>query len=145
MGTNPKDAYIRFDNELSAAEAIAWCNAQPYQYANAGHGFQRYCFKFINGKNCNNKQCENRHSWADTKDVLTGVEYHIGFNDDCPVSIGQPKNPQKLKNEISMQDRIIDELMREIDQLRTSNLSLQTDIVQLKLKIPHSNCKCYGL
>jgi len=138
--SNPKGAFIRFNNEQSAVDAIAWCNEQPSKYANASHGFQRYCFKFINGKPCNNKQCENRHSWADTNDVLTGVDYRVGFShgsEKVPApaaTVLNAKDPKLLKQEISLQDLMIDDLIREIERLRTNNVSLRSNIVQLKSK-----------
>jgi len=135
----PKDAYIRFDNEKSAVEAIAWCNEQPSKFANASHGFQRYCFKFINGKNCNNKLCENRHSWADAKDVLTGVDSRFGTSCDpsfrataIATAATRKPDPQLLLQEISLQDLMIDDLIGEIERLRTSNVTLRQDLAQLK-------------
>jgi hypothetical protein len=70
---DPCEVYIRFSTQRSAVNAINWCNSDESLFTNAKHGYQKYCIKFINGQNCkrSNINCPNRHSWADTKDILT--------------------------------------------------------------------------
>ena len=70
---DPCEVYIRFATQASALRAIDWCNSTASLFMNAKHGYQKYCIKFINGQNCkrSNINCPNRHSWADTKDILT--------------------------------------------------------------------------
>jgi len=70
---DPCEVYIRFASQASAVKAIDWCNSSASLFMNAKHGYQKYCIKFINGQNCKRSSinCPNRHSWADTKDILT--------------------------------------------------------------------------
>jgi len=70
---DPCEVYIRFATQSSAVRAIDWCNGHGTMFTNAKHGYQKYCIKFINGQNCKRSHinCPNRHSWADTQDILT--------------------------------------------------------------------------
>merc|ERR1711971_1334249 len=61
---------------------------------------------------------ENRHCWAETQDILT-------FLERVPA---QPK-PVKLEYQrvSALQDRIIDDLLREINDLKRVNQSLEAE------------------
>lgn len=99
QNSEPKEIYLRFDNESSAKQAIAWCLGQPSVFKNAQHGFNKYCITFINHKVCTKEKCENRHSWADTQDILTFAETRVpGVNvpphgqSKCPLATSPAPN-----------------------------------------------------
>lgn len=137
-GNEPTEVYVRFTDERAAARAIAWCNARPSRYS-AKHGFSRYCFKFLNNKPCKNKNCENRHSWAESQDVLTFGDNR--WKDHSVASAPRAQLPEREREQkdevgswqqqIAVQGCIIDDLMREITQLQSDNSVLRSDIAQL--------------
>jgi len=134
--TNPKQLYVRYTEEASAVNAVAWCGKNPSVFEDAKHGFNRYCSKFIHGKECTNEACENRHCWAETQDILTFLERvpaqcgSVSTSSPAivPAVIAQPK-PVKLEYQrvSALQDRIIDDLLREINDLKRVNQSLEAE------------------
>merc|ERR1719206_559796 len=150
QGNNdPTEIYVRFADEGSAVRAIAWFNERPSLCVSAKHGFSRYCFKFLNGKKCKNAGCENRHSWADTDEVLSFGDVEWKDHSSQPTtttkeseiaSQTQTSTPEKpisseigsLQQQVALQGCIIDDLLREITKLRNYNAVLTRDIAQLQ-------------
>jgi len=148
--TDPKQLYVRYTDDAAAADAVAWCSANPSAFEDAKHGFNRYCSKFIHSKECTNEACENRHSWAETKDILTFLERVPAH---CPEaskaaaaqiprrveSVAVDASRQGHQHVIALQDRIIDDLLREINDLKRLNRSLEHDVKQLNSS--RRNCR----
>jgi len=139
--TDPKQLYVRYTDEAAAADAVAWCSANPSAFEDAKHGFNRYCSKFIHGKECTNEACENRHSWAETKDILTFLErvptQCVPATATSPPSVvsTKPVKPAPSEDYVrvsALQDRIIDDLLREIEELKRVNQSLEKDATALQ-------------
>jgi len=131
-GNGPKEIYVRFADQPSAARAIAWFDVRPSRCIGAKHGFSRYCFKFLNGKECRNASCENRHAWANMEEVLS-------FGDNAwnvPNAHAATKETSteicSLQQQTALQGCIIDDLLREIAKLRNYNVVLESGIVKLK-------------
>ena len=75
---DPQRVFVRFTSESSAMGAIAWCKAHPLLFMDAGHGYQKYCPKFLNKRQCTKANCRNRHSWGCTADIQPRL-----FRNDC--------------------------------------------------------------
>lgn len=114
--------------------------------------FQSVLLQFIHGKECTNEACENRHSWAETKDILTFLERVPAQCPEAatearakaaakesatrvdPATVAMNAKRQSHQNVIALQDRIIDDLLREINDLKRMNRSLKHDVAQLNQK-----------
>merc|ERR1740123_3033552 len=68
--SQPYEIYVRYIAEEEALAALDWCSSQPHRFRSPKHGYTRYCKDFINGQPCSKHDCEHRHSWADTRDIL---------------------------------------------------------------------------
>jgi len=66
----PFEVYLRFTTKEAAARAVAWCNDSEQAPINAKHGYNKYCIKFINNKQCRKDNCPNQHQWVSPEDIL---------------------------------------------------------------------------
>jgi len=128
---DPCEVYIRFATQASALRAIDWCNSTASLFMNAKHGYQKYCIKFINGQNCkrSNINCPNRHSWADTKDILTFKNSRLVPNAVVSNSVEEDNEKLSPKRGVPTEDQTdAQEKMRHDIEMRTLQnqfLSLQ--------------------
>ena len=77
----PHQAYIRFEHEVNATNAMRWINTQlSYMGLSAKNGYQKYCTKFLQRKPCtrhrNRHSCGLLHSWKPFTEVLNQEKVH---------------------------------------------------------------------
>eukprot|EP01084_Bolivina_argentea_P114209 203384_1 len=72
--TSSIPAHITYDNDISALNAINFCNKFIFDNGRklkATFGTQHYCRLFILGNKCTNVFCGFRHSWCKPSDIIT--------------------------------------------------------------------------
>lgn len=144
---SPCQVYVRFNTEAAAVAAVAWCSAEPSIFADAKHGYQKYCVKFINNQKCTKANCPNRHAWCDTKDIRTfartrcdGSDVTVSPSGACPPAPPLPCPPSAEQQRVAsmvaqnqMQSAFINQLLSTIKALRDQNDSLKMEMTQLTL------------
>jgi len=137
---SPCQIYVRFGSEAAAVAAVAWCKAEPAIFADAKHGYQKYCVKFINNQKCTKANCPNRHSWCDTKDIRTfartrcdGSEVTVSAAAPPPMSNTDQQRVQSMVAQNQMQSAFINQLLGTIKALRNQNASLKMQVNQLTM------------
>ena len=86
-------AFITFDNDKSALDAINFSNAATFgdgRKLKAAFGIQYYCHNFLSNNKCELPYCRYKHEWVkDLKDVINSNEmdtfkgiyhYYFGLN-----------------------------------------------------------------
>jgi len=146
--TNPPELYVRFEEESSAAAAIAWCKQRELTFKDVKHGYQKYCIKFINKQKCRKPCCPNRHSWAPTKDILTFADTRLFAANNAQSAAFEREQPQqspsrekaqlaalerefaKLQQEFDRRTRCIDDMVSQLNQMQLQNSMLKATLRQ---------------
>ena len=85
---NSIPAHITYDNNISALNAINFCNKFVFddgRKLKATFGTQHYCRWFISiNKKCTNVYCGFRHSWCRADDIITAKDI-ADFKGICPL------------------------------------------------------------
>jgi len=140
QNTNPCETLVRYLETESAVAAIEWCRRRGLS---ADHGYNKYCIKFINNKQCKRPQCPHRHSWCPDEDVMERrdqipvvskevpprrrkqTESALKANDATLVELRTQF--VDLQRKLSMQHNFIQSLMSTMEALRDENRMLRAD------------------
>jgi len=150
---DPCEVYIRYASQSAAVRAINWCNNSRLMAGldagrgyHAKHGYHKYCVKFVNGHRCKrSSNCPNRHSWADTADIITFKNSRLA-NDPLPLrplDAAQLRHHQEMKamrqqfatlqKQYAQQMHVVQDLHSKMQQLQRCNVNLQQQLQRMRL------------
>jgi len=139
-------AFITFDNEFSATQAIHFSNTATFgdgRRLKAAFGIQYYCRNFLHSKPCTVVNCRYRHEWANAKDVITMHDLDDFKAKDCGLSRelmgsgGEGDVPNGFDISKEQLQKIMSEKieMRMLNQqLTATNDKLKQQLVEIQLK-----------
>jgi len=142
--SSPTEFYVRFTEEHSATAAIRWCLSQPELFKDAKNGYQKYCIKFINKQKCRKSGCPNRHSWANTKDIMSFADTRLILDESTmtdlfPQPSAESVELENLRKQCLQLQRQSEQNVAEISNLEGTLQAMEQENFQLAMQIKMAN------